>query len=74
MANRHDVIIWDADVYGAPKNFVEGLEMAFTLSEQAISSPVSHKLLAFAADIEVYSNQFCPTKNFTSLKISQGRY
>ncbi len=54
MANRHDVIIWDADVYGAPKNFVEGLEMAFTLSEQAISSPVSHKLLAFAADIEKY--------------------
>ena len=54
MGNRHDVIIWDADVYGAPKNFVEGLEMAFTLSEQAISSPVSQKLLAFAADVEKY--------------------
>lgn len=54
MANRHDVIIWDAEVYGAPKNFVEGLEMAFVLSEQAISSPVSQKLLAFAADVEKY--------------------
>lgn len=23
MANRHDVIIWDADVYGAPDGFSE---------------------------------------------------
>ena len=51
MANRHDVIIWDAEVYGLPTSFDEALNMAETLSEQSVSV-ISEKVLAFAKDIE----------------------
>ncbi|HNJ86780.1 MAG TPA: hypothetical protein PKU92_09375, partial [Agitococcus sp.] len=51
MGNRHDVIIWDAGVYGIPANFDEALSMAEKLSEQSVSV-ISEKVLAFAKDIE----------------------
>lgn len=51
MANRHDVIIWDAEVYGLPTSFDEALNMVETLSEQSVSV-ISEKVLAFAKDIE----------------------
>ena len=51
MANRHDVIIWEAEAYGIPANFDEALNMAETLSEQSVSV-ISEKVLAFAKDIE----------------------
>jgi hypothetical protein len=51
MANRHDVIIWDAEVYGLPTSFDEALNMAETLSEQSVSV-ISEKVLAFAKNIE----------------------
>jgi hypothetical protein len=38
MANRHDVIIWDADVYGLPSNFEQATNMASTLLEQSIAT------------------------------------
>ena len=51
MANRHDVIIWDADVHGAPDGFTTyTFEKAFTLINQAAEP--SKKLLAFARDVE----------------------
>ncbi|HRH92391.1 MAG TPA: hypothetical protein PLW01_10800 [Agitococcus sp.] len=51
MANRHDVIIWEAEAYGIPANFDEALSMAEKLSEQSVSV-ISEKVLAFAKDIE----------------------
>ena len=51
MANRHDVIIWDAEAYGLPTSFEEALKMAETRSEQSVSV-ISEKVLAFAKDIE----------------------
>jgi|GEM_PF-2343637 len=54
MANRHDVIIWDADVYGAPDGFTEyTYEKVYALIKQPAKP--SKKLLAFAHDVEKYS-------------------
>ncbi|HMU87647.1 MAG TPA: hypothetical protein PLF28_06195 [Agitococcus sp.] len=54
MANRHDVIIWDADVYGAPDGFSEyTYEKAYALIKQPAEP--SKKLLAFARDVEKLS-------------------
>ena len=54
MANRHDVIIWDADVYGAPDGFSEyTYQKAYKLIKQPAEP--SKKLLAFARDVEKYS-------------------
>ena len=54
MANRHDVIIWDADIYGAPDGFTEyTYEKAYALIKQPAKP--SKKLLAFARDVEKYS-------------------
>ena len=54
MANRHDVIIWDAEVYGAPDGFTEyTYEKAYALIKQPAKP--SKKLLAFARDVEKYS-------------------
>ncbi len=54
MANRHDVIIWDADVYGTPHDFDEEmLQQARVLARQGAKS--SAKLLAFAREVESYS-------------------
>ncbi len=54
MANRHDVIIWDADIYGAPDGFSENTyQKAYALIKQPAEP--SKKLLAFARDVEKYS-------------------
>ncbi|MDO9178962.1 MAG: hypothetical protein Q7U16_11720 [Agitococcus sp.] len=54
MANRHTAIIWDADVYGTPKDYdANTLEQAEALANQEATP--SAKLLAFARDIEIYS-------------------
>ncbi|HMY00774.1 MAG TPA: hypothetical protein PKC44_13460 [Agitococcus sp.] len=59
MANRNDLIIWDADVYGAPDDYnAQSLHLARLLAEQAAEP--SKKLLAFARDIE----QQGKSKNF----------
>ena len=34
MANRHDVIIWDAELYGTPKSFEEAVEKSKVLVEK----------------------------------------
>jgi hypothetical protein len=55
MANRHDVIIWDADVYGAPDDYdLQTLAKAQTLIQQP-AAEASKKLLAFARDVEQQS-------------------
>lgn len=54
MANRHTAIIWDADVYGTPKDYdANTLEQAEALASQEATP--SAKLLAFARDVEIYS-------------------
>ena len=54
MGNRHTAIIWDADVYGTPKDYdANTLEQAEVLTNQEVAP--SAKLLAFARDVEVYS-------------------
>jgi hypothetical protein len=54
MANRHDVIIWDADVYGAPDGYTK---QTIAKAKALIKQPAepSKKLLAFARDVEQYS-------------------
>ncbi len=52
MANRNDVIIWDADIYGAPDDYdLQTLAKAQTLIQQP-SAEASKKLLTFAHDVE----------------------
>ena len=51
MANRHDVIIWDAEIYDTPTSFDEALNMAEKLIDQDVSI-ISEKILAFAKDLE----------------------
>lgn len=54
MSNRNDLIIWDADVYGAPDDYnAQSLHLARLLAEQAAEP--SKKLLAFTRDIEQQS-------------------
>jgi hypothetical protein len=54
MANRHTAIIWDADVYGTPKDYdANTLEQAEALANQEATP--SAKFLAFARDVEIYS-------------------
>ena len=54
MANRHDVIIWDADVYGTPEGYdVNTIEQAEALTNQEAAP--SAKLLAFAREVETHS-------------------
>ena len=36
MGNRHDVYIWDADVYDKPQHFEEAMDMAQRLAKQRI--------------------------------------
>lgn len=51
MSNRHDVIIWDADIYGAPNDYnSQTLAKAQALIKQPAEA--SQKLLAFARDVE----------------------
>jgi len=47
MANRNELIIWDIDLYGTPKDFDDALAMADTLSEQSTNN-VSLNLKKFA--------------------------
>ena len=51
MANRHDVIIWDADVYGRPQNFEEAMDMAQRLAKQRIETQIAN-MLAFGQTVE----------------------
>ena len=51
MANRHDVIIWDADVYGRPQNFEEAMDMAQRLAKQRIETQTAN-MLAFGQTVE----------------------
>lgn len=54
MANRHTAIIWDADVYGTPKDYdAHTLEQAEAFANQEATP--SAKFLAFARDVEIYS-------------------
>jgi hypothetical protein len=54
MGNRHTAIIWDADIYGTPKDYdANTLEQAEALANQEATP--SAKLLAFARDVEIYS-------------------
>ena len=50
MANRHDVIIWDADVYGVEKDYEKIVQQARALALQ--EAKLSDTLLAFARDVE----------------------
>ena len=50
MANRHDVIIWDADVYGVEKDYKKIVQQARALAGQ--EAKPSDTLLAFARDVE----------------------
>lgn len=50
MANRHDVVIWDAELYGTPKSFEQAINMRSTLLEKSIAT-VSPKLKLFAQDV-----------------------
>lgn len=51
MANRHDVIIWDASIYGTPHDYdMKTLQQAQALVRQ--EAKPSAKLLAFAREVE----------------------
>ncbi|MBK7301019.1 MAG: hypothetical protein IPI79_12200 [Moraxellaceae bacterium] len=56
MSNRHDVIIWDAGLYGIPKNFDEALEMADVLSEQSENN-TSLMLKKFASKLTKFAKK-----------------
>ncbi|HRH92681.1 MAG TPA: hypothetical protein PLW01_12315 [Agitococcus sp.] len=51
MANRHDVYIWDADVYGKPQHFKEAMDMAQRLAKQRIETQTTN-MLAFGQTVE----------------------
>lgn len=51
MANRHDVIIWDADVYGTPKTFEEASSMSLLLEDKA-ESQTNLKIQSFLNKLE----------------------
>ena len=48
--NRHDVIIWDAELYGTPKSFAEAVETSKILVEQK-STSISPKIRLFAKEV-----------------------
>lgn len=49
--NRHDVYIWDADVYGKPTDFEDAMDMAAELSKKSINTQTAN-MLAFGQTIE----------------------
>ena len=49
--NRHDVYIWDADVYGKPQHFEDAMDMAPRLAKQRIETQTAN-MLAFGQTIE----------------------
>ena len=51
MSNRHDVIIWDADVYGTPKSFEEACSMSVLLEDKA-ESQTNLKIQSFLNKLE----------------------
>lgn len=51
MGNRHDVYIWDADVYGKPQHFEDAMDMAPRLAKQRIETQTAN-MLAFGQTIE----------------------
>lgn len=51
MGNRHDVYIWDADVYGKPKSFPHAMNMAERLAEKTIPKQTAN-MLAFGQTVE----------------------
>ena len=51
MGNRHDVYIWDADVYGKPQHFEEAMDMAQRLAKQRIETQTAN-MLAFGQTVE----------------------
>ena len=51
MGNRHDVYIWDADVYGKPTDFEDAMDMAPRLAKQRIETQTAN-MLAFGQTIE----------------------
>ena len=51
MGNRHDVYIWDADVYGKPQHFEDAMDMAPRLAKQRIETQTAN-MLAFGQTVE----------------------
>ncbi|MDO8417816.1 MAG: DUF1566 domain-containing protein [Agitococcus sp.] len=51
MGNRHDVYIWDADVYGKPTDFEDAMDMAPRLAKQRIETQTAN-MLAFGQTVE----------------------
>ncbi|MCP5174622.1 MAG: hypothetical protein H6996_05890 [Moraxellaceae bacterium] len=51
MGNRHDVYIWDADVYGKPTDFEDAMDMAAELSKKSINTQTAN-MLAFGQTVE----------------------
>lgn len=49
--NRHDVYIWDADVYGKPQHFEDAMDMAPRLAKQRIETQTAN-MLAFGQTVE----------------------
>jgi len=49
--NRHDVYIWDADVYGKPQHFEDAMDMAPRLAKQRIETQTAN-MLAFGKTVE----------------------
>jgi hypothetical protein len=61
MANRHDVIIWDADVYGAPKSFEEACSMSVLLEGKA-ESQTNLKIQSFLNKLETVAKTMAETR------------
>jgi hypothetical protein len=61
MANRHDVIIWDADAYGVPKTFEEASSMSVLLEDKA-ESQTNLKILSFLNRLEAVAKSMAETR------------
>ena len=61
MANRHDVIIWDADVYGTPKSFEEASSMSMLLEDKA-ESQTNLKIQSFLNKLETIAKSMAETR------------
>jgi hypothetical protein len=63
MANRHDVIIWDADVYGTPKTFEEASSMSLLLEDKA-ESQTNLKIQSFLNKLETVAKNMAESAKF----------
>ncbi|MDO8417373.1 MAG: hypothetical protein Q7S87_14300 [Agitococcus sp.] len=61
MSNRHDAIIWDAELYGTPKSFEEASSMSMLLEDKA-ESQTNLKIQSFLNKLETVAKSMAETR------------